>query len=116
MRLKLNVPSRQWEHFPVESRGDLSAVDAGELEERLERFPVVDEGRLAGRCIAFHFAPYGTALDRPGSGGILSVGASLVLPIRCSSFPCFASPSARARIACVENRHGPAASREDHDK
>ena len=36
-------------HFAVESRGDLSAVPARELEERLERVRVVDEGRRAGR-------------------------------------------------------------------
>src|SRR4029077_2525974 len=50
-------------HCPVESRGDPSAVDAGELEERLERLRIVDESRLAGRRIAFHFAPYGHGLN-----------------------------------------------------
>src|SRR5690348_8890615 len=49
-------------HVPVESRGYLRAVDAGELEERLKRFRIVDEGRFAGRCVAFHFATYGHGL------------------------------------------------------
>ena len=36
-------------YLAVESRGDLSAVDTRELEERLERLRVVDESRLARR-------------------------------------------------------------------